>query len=121
MRNQIGFSLLEVAVGLVVFALMLLTVTMVFALGARLSTQASLMDRATSVAEGRMEELRSLGHDWVVTNHPMDQEVEDQIESFKVCTKVEPYVSDILRITVQVHWEDRGEPLSLTIESFIGH
>lgn len=120
LRNDGGFSLLEVAVGLVVFAMMLLTVTMVFALGSRLSTQASLRDQATSVAEGHLEELRSRGKDWLIENHTIEEKVENKNGTFDISTSVEPYATDILRVTVNVHWTDRGEPVCLTIESLIG-
>ena len=125
-RQKAGFSLLEVVVALVIFGLILIPLTISFVLGMQVVTAATLTNKATGIAEGKMEELRTEGYHSIKSSYddgeyPTDPPltVTQGNSEFRVVIDVSESGS-LLEIAITVDWEDRGRPTSLTVESLIG-
>ena len=115
-----GFTLLEVVLALIIFGLVLLPLALSFALGVTVATGASLMNQATAVAEGTLENLRSQGYANLTQPSLYEEEWDDGPFHVYVQTEYHGGPDGLLRVTVEVTWEDRGNPQRLALESFVG-
>ncbi len=116
-----GFSLLEVVVGLLLLGLLMLGMASTLVLGSRIATGSSLLNQATVAAESALEELRSLGYAELST-FPESTPIEwGEHQEFSTWVTTEPYpLSNVIRVTITVEWQDRGYHQSLTITSLVG-
>jgi prepilin-type N-terminal cleavage/methylation domain-containing protein len=119
-KGKTGFTLLEVVLALVIFGLVLLPLALTFALGVNVAAGASLMNQATAVAEGSMENLRSQGFTALTDPALYKNEWADGPFNVQVQTAYHKGPNRLLVVTVEVTWENRGKPQSLVLESFIG-
>ena len=119
-KEKSGFTLLEVILALIIFGLVLLPLALTFALGVKVVAGTSLMNQATAVAEGTMENLRSLGFKALTEPDLYEDEWDDGPFNVQVRTANHDGPDGLLVVTVEVTWEDRGKEQRLALESFIG-
>jgi len=115
-----GFTLLEVVLALIIFGLVLLPLALSFALGVTVATGASLMNQATAVAEGTLENLRSRGYSNLTQPSLYEEEWDDGPFHIHVQTKYHDGPDDLLHVVVEVTWNDRGNSQRLALESLVG-
>lgn len=142
MRQSAGFSLIEVAAGFLILSILMLGLMATLVVGSSLATGSSLMNQATAVAEGVLEELRSWGNAGVRSvfppspstavswdewdeegrsEYPVDNLPEAPARGYAVWVVSEEHPQPgVIRVTVLVQWKDRGVDQWLDVSTLVG-
>lgn len=120
-KSQKGFTVIEVLIGIAVFAIIMPSIIIAVVGVGRLNNRAALLTRANIVAENKIESLRSAGYnsldeETVVFTDELDSAFpEPRTASYTVTSTV----TGVKEITVNIQYKDQGRDRSLAFKSLM--
>lgn len=123
-KDNSGFTLVELVVAMAIMFIVFLGLAGVAMTGLEYNIQNALRDEAVSVGESRMNEVRSIPFDNIVTPAAADNEiraVRGFTATYSVTTTVPspPPAADVKQVTLVVAWTRHGKAYSHTFSSLI--
>lgn len=122
-----GVTLIEMMISLVIIMIVSLALMQTALVGIRTNVQNSMRDEAVSVAEERMNDLRSRMFSESLTHSDLDQgekalpDVSKQLRGATIVYKTTQTISDIntttKQVSVSVQWNYRGKSFTHSITS----
>lgn len=114
-------TLIELMVAIVIMFVVFLGLTATVLMGLEYSMRNAMLDEAVSVGETRMNEIRSLPFNDIVTAAPdnVPRDVRRFPAKFQVTTTVTTPAADIKQVTMVVAWTRKGTAHSHTFSSIV--
>lgn len=122
LKNRGGMTLIELMISITIMFIVFLGLTATVMTGLEYNMRNALLDEAVSVGETRMNEVRSLPFDNIVTPGAaavVTREVRRFNQPYTVATTVTTPAADIKQVTMVVGWTRRGIARSHTFSSIV--
>jgi type IV pilus assembly protein PilV len=118
-KNNKGFTLIELMIAIVIFSIGLLAMAQLQMFSIRYNSEAQRMSEATTLAQGKMEDLMSL--DYADTDLDNGDHTDPNNANIKWSITVNPEVTgsttETKSITVTADWNSRGTTKDVTLDS----
>ncbi len=121
-KNSRGLTLIEVLISVVIMFIVFLGLTGTVMTALDFNIQNTLLDEAVSIGEARMNAIRSLPFDNIVTPATSDSVTRDVRRfsvPYSVTTTVTTPAPDIRQVTMVVAWTRHGKTRSHTFSSIV--
>lgn len=122
LKNDRGLTLLELVIAVSIMFIVFLGLTGTVMTGMEYNIRNALLDEAVSVGEARMNEIRSLPFDNIVTPAgpaTVTRDVRRFNAAYTVTTTVTDPATDIKQVTMVVTWTRQGMARSHTFSSIV--
>jgi prepilin-type N-terminal cleavage/methylation domain-containing protein len=111
-----GFTLLEVLMAVLIFALSITSLVTSFNAGLLASTDKENVKLALNIAQTRMEEAQGLGYGGIADSGPVP---DPDFPGFSVTTMVSEKQANLKRVDVKVAWNVQGGQTDVTLTSLL--
>ena len=111
-----GFTLLEVLMAVLIFALSVTSAITSFNAGLLASTDKENVKLALNIAETKLEEAQSTGYGSLADSGPIP---DPDFPGFKVTTTVSEKQANLKRVDVKVAWSVQGGQTDITLTSLL--
>lgn len=123
--QQAGFTLVEIIVTIIVFALILPAVAAMVVSLQSINDRAREFSMVHALAQNKIEELRSEGFITVENGtYPFTDELPDTLSRPRLAEYtvglVDPDDPSLKQIVIEISYNDRGEQRTLTYETYLG-
>lgn len=123
--SQSGFSIIEIAVALVVVSASIIALTNLFITTINLQRQTNRIDLATTIAEDKIESLRNNHYNSLALSPPaidFTNELPDELPSPRSATvTVSEPSSGIKQLDVSITYEERSGPKTIALSTMLGN
>jgi prepilin-type N-terminal cleavage/methylation domain-containing protein len=123
--NKKGFSLLELIIAIAVLAIGLVGVLQIFPIGLRASQRASMLTKASFLAQNKIEDVKLAGFD-AITELPPKIPMSGKDGDFEWAVKIDEASlegiessGDIRKITVTITWPERNTTRSKDFITYV--
>jgi type IV pilus assembly protein PilV len=115
--NNKGFTLIELAIAIVIFSIGLLAMAQLQMFSIRYNSDAQRMSEATTLAQGKMEELMSSTYA-AMSSVPQDAIADDNYDTSYTITADSPSpLTGVSELEVTVKWSSRGNDKTFTLNT----
>lgn len=122
LKNNGGLTLIELLISMTIMFIVFLGLTATVLMGLEYNMRNTLLDEAVSVGETRMNELRSMPFDNIVsdtTGVTVTRQVRHFSANYLVKTTVATPATDIKQVTMAVTWTRHGKVRSHNYSSIV--
>jgi type IV pilus assembly protein PilV len=119
--NNKGVTLIEMMIALVILLVVSLALMQTALIGIKTNLQNTLRDEAVSVAEMRMNQLRSLPFDSITAGAEpqVTRNFRGFVETYGLVRTVDPINANSKQISILVSWTYRGKSYSHGVSSIV--
>lgn len=111
-----GFSLLEVLIAAVVLTIGVISLSQAFNSGVAVSADAESVDRALSIAQARVEEIKNTAFGSISSGGPTSDANFPNFSTTATVTGTDPK-----QVAVTVAWDAEGQPTSVTLNTLVAN